>query len=156
MKHVCGGVVMPHDVLSSAMKHANQLLRMDYSVEGAVDRASSMFNTEVTYATFESNFYAVWVHTRKCMHPELTSKVSGIIHQCWQAGNSTELGNLLMVCLQGLMRCSCKKSLGLVSFLLQERSHRCSRVLEGSFELLVVSVEGCKVMDQPLGKRRPG
>ena len=32
--------------------------------------------------------------TRKCMHPELTSKVSGIIHQCWQAGNSTELGKV--------------------------------------------------------------
>ena len=95
VKHVCGGVVMPHDVLSSAMKHANQLLsRMDFSVEGAVDRASSMFNTEVTYATFESNFYAGWAHTRKCMHPELTSKVSGIIHQCWQAGNSTELGKV--------------------------------------------------------------
>ena len=47
MKHVCGGVVMPHDVLNSAMKHANQLLsRMDFSLEGAVDRASSMFNTE--------------------------------------------------------------------------------------------------------------
>ena len=37
--------------------------RMDFSVEGAVDRASSMFITEVTYATFESNFYAGWVHT---------------------------------------------------------------------------------------------
>ena len=35
---------MSHDVLSNAMKHANQLLsKMDFSVEGAIDRASSMF-----------------------------------------------------------------------------------------------------------------
>ena len=95
MKHVCGGVVMSHDVLSNAMKHADQpLSRMDFSVEGAIDRASSMFDTEVTYATIESKFYSGWAHTRKCMHPELTSKVNSIIHQCWKAGESTELGKV--------------------------------------------------------------
>ena len=95
VKHVCGGVVMSHDVLSNAMKHADQLLsKMDFSVEGAIDRALSMFDTEVTYATFESNFYSGWAHTRKCMHPELTSKVNSIIHQCWKAGESTELGKV--------------------------------------------------------------
>ena len=78
------GVVMSQDVLSNAMKHANQILsRMDFSIEGAIDRASSMFDTEMTYmyAIFESNFYASWAHTRKCMHPELTTKVSRIIHR---------------------------------------------------------------------------
>ena len=28
------------------------------------------------------------------MHPELTSKVNSIIHQCWKAGESTELGKV--------------------------------------------------------------
>ena len=86
---------MSQGVLSNVMKHANQILsRMDFSVEGAIDRASSMFDTEMTYATFESNFYAGWAHTRKCMHPELTSKVNSIIHRCWKAGESTELGTV--------------------------------------------------------------
>ena len=79
---VCGGVVMSHNMLSNAMKHADQRLSwMDFFVEGAIDRASSMFDTEVTYATFESNFYSGWAHTMKCMHPELTSKVNSIMHQ---------------------------------------------------------------------------
>ena len=30
------------------------------------------------------------------MHPELTSKVSHIIHQCWKAGESTKLGKVKM------------------------------------------------------------
>eukprot|EP00731_Ephydatia_muelleri_P013287 Em0007g597a len=95
VKHVCGGVVMSHDVLSNAMKHADQLLsRMDFSVEGAIDRALSMFDTEVMYATFESNCYSGWAHTRKCMHPELTSNVNSIIHQCWKDGESIELGKV--------------------------------------------------------------
>ena len=64
VKHVCGGVVMSYDVLSNAMKHVDQLLsRVDFSVEGAIDRASSMFDTEVTYAIVESNFYSGWAHT---------------------------------------------------------------------------------------------
>ena len=28
------------------------------------------------------------------MHPELTSKVSHIIHQCWNTGESTKLGKV--------------------------------------------------------------
>ena len=53
MNHMCGGVVTPKDVLSNAMKHANELLsRMDLLVEGSFDWASSMFVPEITYATF--------------------------------------------------------------------------------------------------------
>ena len=71
---------MSHDMLTNAMKHTDQhLSKMDFSVEGAIDRASSMFDTEVTYATFESNFYSGWSHTRKCMHPELTLKVNSVV-----------------------------------------------------------------------------
>ena len=56
-----GGVVTPKDVLSNAMKHANELLsRMDFSVEGTVDPALKMFDIAIPYATFESNFYAGW------------------------------------------------------------------------------------------------
>ena len=37
---------------SNVMKHANQILpRMDFSVEGAIDRASSIFDTAMTNAT---------------------------------------------------------------------------------------------------------
>ena len=35
-------------------------------------------------------FYANWVHTRKCMHPDLISKVMSIVHECWKAGENTE------------------------------------------------------------------
>ena len=39
MNHVCGGVVTPKDVLSTAMKHANEpLSKIDFSLEGAIDR----------------------------------------------------------------------------------------------------------------------
>ena len=41
---------------------------MDFSVEGAINRASNMFDTTITYDPFESNFYPGWAHTRKCMH----------------------------------------------------------------------------------------
>ena len=52
VNHVCGGVVTSQDVLSNVMKHANQILsRMDFSVEGAIDPASSIFDTEMTNAT---------------------------------------------------------------------------------------------------------
>ena len=48
MNHMCGGVFTPKDVLSSAMMHANKLLsRMDFTVEGAIDRASNMFDTAI-------------------------------------------------------------------------------------------------------------
>ena len=71
LNHMCGGVVTPKDVLSNAMKHANELLSgMDFSVEGAIDRASKMFDTAINYATFEPKFYASWAHSRKCIHPE--------------------------------------------------------------------------------------
>ena len=53
-----------------------------------------MFDTAITCATFESNFYPGWAHTRKCMHPEFTSKVNSIIHQCWKAGESKDLGKV--------------------------------------------------------------
>ena len=33
-------------------------------------------------------------HTRKCIHPELTSKVNSIIHQCWKVVESTKLGKV--------------------------------------------------------------
>ena len=83
------------DVLSNAMKQANEpLSRMDFSVEGAIDRASNMFDTALTCATFESNFYPGWAHTRKCMHPEWPSKVNSIIHLCWKAGESKDLGKV--------------------------------------------------------------
>ena len=53
MNHVCGGVVMSQDVLSNVMKHANQILSMmDFSVKSAIDRALSMFDTEMMNATF--------------------------------------------------------------------------------------------------------
>lgn len=53
-----------------------------------------MFDTAINYTTFEPNFYAGWAHIRKCMHPELTSKVMTIIHQCWKAGESNDLGKV--------------------------------------------------------------
>ena len=37
---------------------------------------------EIPYVTFEPNFYSGWAHTRKNMHPELTSTVTHIIHKC--------------------------------------------------------------------------
>ena len=95
MNHMCGGVFTAKDVLSKAMKHADELLsRLDFTLEGAIDRASNMFDNAINYATFEPNFYAGWAHTRKDMHPELTSKVMTIIHQCWKAGESIDQGKV--------------------------------------------------------------
>ena len=91
MNHMCGGVFTAKDVLSKAMKHADELLsRIDFTLEGAIDRASNMFDNAINYTTFEPNFYAGWAHTRKDMQPELTSKVMTIIHQCWKAGESID------------------------------------------------------------------
>ena len=89
---VCG-VVMSQDVLSNApMKHANQILsRMDFSVECAIDCALSIFDTKMTNATLSQIFMLVGpIPGSACMHPELTSKVSHIIHQCWNTGESTK------------------------------------------------------------------
>ena len=53
MNHMCGGVFTAKDVLSKAMKHADELLsRMDITLEGAIDRASNMFDNAINYATF--------------------------------------------------------------------------------------------------------
>ena len=77
------------------MSHANDLLAgMDFSVNGVIDQAYNLFGNQTSYATFESNFYSGWAHTRKNMHPELTSKVSSIIHDCWKAGESKEQGKV--------------------------------------------------------------
>ena len=80
------------------------------------------------------------------MHPELTSKVNSIIHQCWKAGESTELGKV-KISVDGVFarldeRCSCLKLLDLESFHLQGRSEQCTRVMTGSPRLheVVVSV----------------
>ena len=95
INHMCGGVFTHKDVLSNAMKHANELpSRMYLTVEGAIDQASNMFDTAIHHAMFEPNFYAGWAHTRKCMHPELTSTVMTIIHQCWKAGESNDPGKV--------------------------------------------------------------
>ena len=59
---------------------------MDLSVDGAIAHASNIFvddTGEIPYATFEPNFYSGWAHTRNYMHPELTSIVIHIIHECW-------------------------------------------------------------------------
>ena len=88
-------VMESYDALSNAMRHANKLLaKMDFTVDGAIAQASHMFDRENTYATFESNFYAGWAHTRKSMHPDLTSKVISIIHDCWKAGETKDLGKV--------------------------------------------------------------
>ena len=47
-KHICYGVMMPRDV-STAMRHANGLLaEMDFSVNGAIQRASNLFGDETS------------------------------------------------------------------------------------------------------------
>ena len=84
---------MPRDVLSTAMQHANGLLtRMDFSVNGAICRASNLFGNQAPCTTFEQNFFAGWAHTKKTMQPELTSKVNGVIHTCWKVGESKGQG----------------------------------------------------------------
>ena len=80
------------------MRHANELLsKMDLSVDGAIAHASNIFvddTGEIPYATFEPNFYSGWAHTRKNMHPELTSTVIHIIHECWKAGECSDSGKV--------------------------------------------------------------
>ena len=96
-KHVCSGVMEHQDVLSIAMRYANTLLAtMDFTVSGAVDRASNLLtdDSNLTYATFEFNFYAGWAHTRKNMQPELTTRVTRLIHECWKAGENKDLGRV--------------------------------------------------------------
>ena len=75
------------------MRHANELLsKMNLSVDGAIARASDIFvdDGEIPYATFESNFYSGWAHTRKNMHPELTSTVN----ECWKARECKDSGKV--------------------------------------------------------------
>ena len=94
-KHICYGVMMPRDVLSTAMRHANGLLaKVDFSVNGAIQRASNLFGDETSYATFEPNFYSGWAHTRRSVQSELTSRVNSIIHECWKAGESKDQGKV--------------------------------------------------------------
>ena len=82
---------MPCDVISIAMRHANELLAgIDLSDNGVIDQANNVFGDQSSYATFESNFNSGWAHTRKNMHPELTSKVNSNIHEYWKAGESKE------------------------------------------------------------------
>ena len=97
--HVCGGLHEAKDALSIAMKYANQLLaKIDFTVRGAIDQASSMFQMEgssqIPFASFEPNFYPGWAHTRKYIHPELTTKVSSVIHECWKAGENKSSGKV--------------------------------------------------------------
>ena len=65
---------------------------MDITVDGAVAQASQMFDSEMTYATFKPNFYADWGHTRKCMHPDLTSTVTRNIYDSWKARETKDDG----------------------------------------------------------------
>ena len=89
--HICGDLNEPKDALIVAMKHANQLLtKMNFTIRGAIDQASVMFQmegtSEILLASFEPNFFPGWAHTRKNIHRELTNKVSSVIHECWKAG----------------------------------------------------------------------
>lgn len=94
-KHICSGVMESHDALGNAMRHANKLLaKMDFTVDGAIAQASHMFDRENTYATFEPNVYAGWAHSRKSMHPDLTSMVTSIIQDCWKAGETKDIGKV--------------------------------------------------------------
>ena len=43
---------------------------------------------------FEPSFCTGWAHTRKNINPELTTKVTNVIHECWKTGESKELGNV--------------------------------------------------------------
>ena len=94
-QHVCSGLMECRDVLSIAMRHANQLLiNMDFSIAGAIENVSNMLEPEMRQTTFESNFYTGWAHARKCMQPDLTSKVISIIHECWKVGESKDCGKV--------------------------------------------------------------
>ena len=96
--HKCDGVREPRDALSIAMRHANELMfKMNLSLDGAIARASAIFvddGGEIPYATFEPNFYSGWAHTRKNMHPELTSTVTQVINECWKAGECNDTGKV--------------------------------------------------------------
>ena len=63
--HVCGGLHEPKDALSIAMRHANNLLaKLGFTIRGAIDQASSMFqvegNSEIPFAS--------WLGTHKKEH----------------------------------------------------------------------------------------
>ena len=97
--HVCGGLNEPKDALSVAMKYANQLLtKMNFTIRGAIDQASVMFQmegtSEILFASFEPNFFPGWAHIRKNIHPELTNKVSSVIHEYWKAGENKGTGKV--------------------------------------------------------------
>ena len=36
----------------------------------------------------------IWAHTRKKMQPELTTRVTRLIHKCWMAGENKDLGKV--------------------------------------------------------------
>eukprot|EP00731_Ephydatia_muelleri_P037004 Em0374g7a len=92
-KHICSGRMESRDALTNAMQHADKLLvSMDFTVDGAIAQASHIFETR--YTTFEPNFHAGWAHTRKSMHPDLTARVISIIHDCWKAGETKDLGKV--------------------------------------------------------------
>ena len=77
----------------------NQLLtKMNFTIRGAIDQASVMFQmegtSEILFASFEPNFFPGWAHIRKNIHPELTNKVSSVIHECWKAGENKGTGKV--------------------------------------------------------------
>ena len=97
--HVCDGKRESQDALSIATRHSNELLsKMDFSFDGAIAHASNMLVAEgsgdVPHATFEPSFYTGWAHTRKNTNPDLTTKVTNVIHECWKTGESKKLGNV--------------------------------------------------------------
>ena len=106
-KHICGGEQQCQDALSNAMRHADKLLaQMNLTVSGAINRASHIGTSdEVTFATFEPNFYSGWAYVKKNMQPELTTRVKTIINECWKVGESkVQRKYLLMEYFQGLKR----------------------------------------------------
>ena len=55
MNHMRGGVFTAKDVVSKAMKHADELLsRMDFTLEGAIDQASNMFDNAINNANIRA------------------------------------------------------------------------------------------------------
>ena len=38
--------------------------------------------------------FSNWAHTRKNMHPELTTKITSVICECWKAGESKNTGKV--------------------------------------------------------------
>ncbi|KAL5518062.1 hypothetical protein EMCRGX_G003734 [Ephydatia muelleri] len=50
--------------------------------------------SEILFASFEPNFFPGWAHIRKNIHPELTNKVSSVIHECWKAGENEGTGKV--------------------------------------------------------------